>query len=475
VTTGVRSGVKSGIFLKLLLGAVAVIAVATLTVDVAIRRAWERSLRAEIEHALTEKTQLVALRIHGADNPHLRELATEAARAANARVTVIQRDGTVLADTEADPARMENHAARPEFASALAGRIGTDTRTSHTVSIEFLYVAAPIDGGAVRLAYPLAAVQRSTAQVRVTLLSASLIALLISGLLAAVVASRLSARLQRMSDFAERIAAGDLAARIDESSADEIGHLANALDRTARQLEATLAEAERVEKTRRDFIANVSHELRTPLTSITGYAETLLDSELPAASRREFVEAIHRNAARMARLTEDLLALAHVESGEQRLELEPVPPQEALREVVSALRERAATAGVTLELADGNAPAVNADRHALQQVLENLINNALRYAAEGKRVVVGATAGGDAVEFYVRDFGPGIAARHLARVFERFYRADKDRSRETGGTGLGLAIVKHLVLNQGGTVRAESTVREGTTFYFTLPIAQSPN
>jgi two-component system phosphate regulon sensor histidine kinase PhoR len=267
-----------------------------------------------------------------------------------------------------------------------------------------------------------------------------------------------------------------------------------------------LTETERVEKTRRDFIANVSHELRTPLTSIQGYSETLLDlSSENNDSHREFLEIIRKNAARMARLTEDLLTLARVESGETRFETEPVPPIELLHDAEESFREIARSQEVELQIvgeqniggqnmgepdadqetenARTNAanttveslPSVRADREAIHQVFSNLIDNAMKYGRSGARILLGARPAKRGiefgVEFYVQDFGAGIASEHLPRLFERFYRVDKARSRESGGTGLGLAIAKHIVLAHGGSIRAESELGHGSTFLFTLPTA----
>jgi two-component system phosphate regulon sensor histidine kinase PhoR len=163
-----------------------------------------------------------------------------------------------------------------------------------------------------------------------------------------------------------------------------------------------------------------------------------------------------------------------VESGEQKLEMESVPARELLEDALDAFGEEAKAGGVDLAVADWSDQAVEVDRDALQQVFGNLIANALKYAASGGRIQLGARSADGGVEFYVRDFGPGIASEHVPRLFERFYRVDKARSREGGGTGLGLAIVKHIVLNHGGTVRAESELGHGSTFLFTLPQAARP-
>jgi two-component system phosphate regulon sensor histidine kinase PhoR len=233
-----------------------------------------------------------------------------------------------------------------------------------------------------------------------------------------------------------------------------------------------LTETERVEKTRRDFIANVSHELRTPLTSIQGYTETLLDSATDNGHVREFLEIVRKNAARMSRLTEDLLTLARVESGEQRFDVQPTTPAELLDDAVESFREIARAQGIELTIEEVVVTPVNADREAIHQVFSNLIENAMKYGGSGGRIVLGARASNQGVEFYVRDFGPGIASEHLPRLFERFYRVDKARSRESGGTGLGLAIAKHIMLAHSGAIRAESELNHGSTFLFTVPAAR---
>jgi two-component system phosphate regulon sensor histidine kinase PhoR len=235
-----------------------------------------------------------------------------------------------------------------------------------------------------------------------------------------------------------------------------------------------VTEIERAEKTRRDFVANVSHELRTPLTSISGYVETLLEDtlELPAHAR-EFMNIILRNATRMNRLTEDLLALASVESGDYKVRPRPVAASVLVRDAIDSLTGMVLDSDVTLTASHLTSAAVLADEDALTQVFGNLIENAMKYGKGGKSVLVGARELDGFVEFSVQDFGPGIAYEHLHRIFERFYRVDKARSRESGGTGLGLAIAKHIVLAHGGDIRVESELGSGSTFLFTLPLAAS--
>ena len=571
---------KSRIFLKLYFAALLVIVACTLTMAVLVRHAWVGMLRGEIETSLRQKTLMFAFRVAEAPAASLPQIARQAAAAADARVTVIDSSGKVLADSEANPDAMENHVTRPEFIAALHGQVGSSTRLSHTIGVELLYVAAPVPGGAVRLAYPLAAIREANRHIGRDLLEAALVAALIAMLLAIVATYSISRRLVRITDFAERIAAGDLSARIQEEASDEIAHVAAALDKTARKLEdgfralensrqtleallnsmqeaviavaqdgrvlwanqrmerllpgglrlgaplvqslrdpeiltavqsalgrreVTVAnaakifsgrifnvtaapmpgggavavlhdqtEVERVEKTRRDFIANVSHELRTPLTSIQGYSETLLDNPDLGEGVRDFLEIVRKNAMRMARLTEDLLVLARVESGEQKLNLQPATPRELLEDAVETFKDRAASRGIELSLMNTATSAVAVDRDAIHQVLSNLIDNALKYGDGGGKVLVGACEAEEGVQFYVRDFGSGISSEHLPRLFERFYRVDKARSHESGGTGLGLAIAKHVVRAHSGTIHVESELNHGSTFYFTLPRQPAP-
>ncbi|MFZ1086270.1 MAG: ATP-binding protein [Terracidiphilus sp.] len=236
-----------------------------------------------------------------------------------------------------------------------------------------------------------------------------------------------------------------------------------------------ITRVEAAETTRREFIANVSHELRTPLTSIQGYVETLMEEPRPNdKTADEFLGIILKNATRMNRITEDLLALAGVESPDYKLKLQPARASALVQDAIDTLGGIVVDSGVVLESTGAPDATVMADPDAMNQVFGNLVENALKYGKTGRRILVGARLleleGRAEVEFCVRDFGPGIASEHLNRIFERFYRVDKARSREAGGTGLGLAIVKHIVLAHGGRIWAESTLGQGAAFHFTLPV-----
>jgi len=235
-----------------------------------------------------------------------------------------------------------------------------------------------------------------------------------------------------------------------------------------------LTRLKQLERTREEFVANVSHELRTPLSHIKGYVETLLDGakDDPEVSSR-FLETIARNADRLRLLIEDLLTISELESGRVTLTLQSVSLHPLVQKVLDDFKARAKGKNVTLSN-DVPELSARADSTRLEQVLSNLVDNAIKYGCAEGHVTVAAGLGEDEkVEISVKDDGPGLPPEALERVFERFYRVDKARSREQGGTGLGLSIVKHIVQGHGGRVWAKSEPGDGATFFFTLPVAAS--
>lgn len=234
-----------------------------------------------------------------------------------------------------------------------------------------------------------------------------------------------------------------------------------------------LTRLRQLESVRQEFVANVSHELRTPLSLIKSAAETLLDGgKDDAVALVRFLQIIDKHANRLTLLIDDLLMLSTLDSGTMRLHLQPVSLRTAVQEVTDDLKGRASTRGVTLENAIPTGLIAQADPDRLRQVLSNLLDNSIKYGRlEGRAVVSARMIDPRRLEITVRDDGPGIPAEACARIFERFYRGDKARSREQGGTGLGLAIVKHVVQAHGGEVRVESELGKGAAFIFTLPTA----
>jgi two-component system phosphate regulon sensor histidine kinase PhoR len=234
-----------------------------------------------------------------------------------------------------------------------------------------------------------------------------------------------------------------------------------------------LTRLKQLERTREEFVANVSHELRTPLSLIKGYTETLLDGakDNPEVAAR-FLQTIQRNSERLQFLIEDLLTISELESGRLKMNLQELHLHPLVDKVLEDFKAQASMKHVTLA---NDAPNVvmQGDSDRLQQVLGNLVGNAIKYGRASGNVRVGARRVDDSIEVWVRDDGPGIPGDALERVFERFFRVDKARSREQGGTGLGLSIVKHIIQSHGGKVWAESEAGKGATFYFTLPAEQN--
>ncbi|MGZ5095973.1 MAG: ATP-binding protein [Burkholderiales bacterium] len=234
-----------------------------------------------------------------------------------------------------------------------------------------------------------------------------------------------------------------------------------------------VTELRKLEAVRRDFVANASHELRSPLTTVRAAAETLRTVDNDAKATARFIELIQRNSERLANLIDDLLELSRIESRDLKLQLEALDLSAVVERTLAQHAHRAQLKRITLRHEAGGTPVVRADRRALDHVLGNLIDNALKYCPEGAAVRVAAAAENGKVRVSVADTGPGIPSEHVQRVFERFYRVDAGRSRELGGTGLGLSIVKHLVEAMGGTVTVDSRVGSGSTFSFTLYSATS--
>jgi two-component system, OmpR family, phosphate regulon sensor histidine kinase PhoR len=470
--------VTGRIFLKLIAGVVCLLLLAAISVDYFATEVTKNKYIQNLTQQLTEKARALALVL--GDSSAVNEWTARALeRAAGGRITVVLADGKVVADSEANAAEMENHRTRPELARALRGETWWDIRRSATIGVSFLYVAVPIRGGALRIAVPLAEIDRQIAQLRWKILASTALAFLPALAVAAFLARFLSRRFSAISGYAAELARGNFRARLPEGDSSEFGQLAATLNETAahlqqavEQLESEHAELEKVERVRKDFVTNVSHELRTPLASIQGYTETLLDGAIndPKHNLR-FLEIIRHNAERLTRITEDLLTLSRVEQKRQKFEFDAHPVTMLIADAIDLMAPIAEKNHIRLEIEPSPDDAlVRCDSEAVSQILSNLLDNAIKYTHAGGRIYVGARQDGEHVEFHVRDTGIGIPAEDLPRLFERFYRVDKARSREMGGTGLGLSIVKHLVAAQEGVARVESRVGEGSTFFFTLPL-----
>jgi two-component system phosphate regulon sensor histidine kinase PhoR len=441
------------IFAKLILAILGVLLVALLAADLLTTRVAERSYYFSLTDDLAARLRLMALLIDERRFPLDKGGFASAARAAGGRLTLVSPRGEVLLDSEANPSEMENHAARPEIQQAMGGRVGSSIRQSPTLGMAFLYVSTPVRDGVLRIAVPDVDVRRRVVAVRRQMLAAFCLAFLPGLVLAALLARYVAGRLEALGRQLN-----DTGAKLEASIQD---------------LETKRMELEKQERARKDFLINVSHELRTPLASIQGYTETLLDGALEDSRNNvTFLQIIRQNSERLARLIADLLALSSLEMKTQRFQFAPYRVNRLLADGVDLVRPLAKKKNIQLLLEPATEQAeVFCDLEAARQILSNLLDNAVKYTPEGGEIRLGAAPASDGfVEFFVRDTGIGIPPDDLPRLFERFYRADKARSRELGGTGLGLSIVKHLVRAQGGDVRVSSRLREGSVFYFTLPV-----
>ncbi len=466
------------IFLKLIAAVLLIMVVALSAVDFLASRMAEQAYIDTLTREMTGKARMLDVIGERALAQATGKDMGQLAKAAGGRITFIAQDGAVINDSEADPTRMENHGHRAEVAEALSGRRGVSIRKSPTLGTDFLYVAIPVGRGALRLAMPLDQVQTRIAEIRVRLLLYTGLAFLPAILLAALFARSISAKMGAIIDYASTLATSNFKARLPGMGSDELGTLGRQLNETGEklqgmfeQLEHEHAEMEKLERIRKDFVINVSHELRTPLASIQGYTETLLDGALNDQDNNiRFLNIIRQNAERLGRLTADLLTISRIELRTQQFQLASYRVKDLMTDCVESLRPLAERKqiGLLLDVEDDK-EEVFCDSEAVHQIMSNLVDNAIKYTPEGGTVRVGVRRKGSSIEIAVTDTGMGIPAEDLPRLFERFYRVDKARSREMGGTGLGLAIVKHLVKAQAGDVRVESEPGKGSTFTIILP------
>ena len=537
------------------------------------------------EHVLT----LLA----GNDLDALQAFCVNAGKSSGTRITVTTPDGKVLADSDQDPSRMENHGDRPEIIAALADHPTPSLRFSHTLQEKMMYVAIPLfDGnktrGVLRTAIPVTFIDSALRKIFLKIVWGCLLVALLVALVAWFISQRISRPLEEMRLGAERFANGAFTTKLREEGAEEVASLARAMNAMAAQLDSriktiaqqhsqlqavfssmvegvitvdteerildinqagarllhispekirgksalvavrnlalqrfisqTLASAKpiegeidltdregqekyfyahgtrfqdasdltsgaiivindvtnlkRLENMRRDFVANVSHELKTPITSIEGFAETLLDGALDSPEdARRFVEIIAKQSKRLHAIIEDLLALSRLEQENEQTELVLTEEKviKPLRRAIETCGLKAAEKKIGIELVADDDLTANLNGPLLEQAVTNLIVNAIKYSDEGGKVLVRAEQrDGETIAIEVQDFGAGVAAQHLPRLFERFYRSDAARNRKVGGTGLGLAIVKHIVQAHGGEVGVISEVGKGTTFTILL-------
>src|SRR2546422_381800 len=494
---------RSPIFRKLLGNAFLLIATCLVVLDFYLTRYLARRQVETLFRSLGVEAQILAGELGSIPRGRIEGWSSDAGARAQTRVTVIDPRGVVLADSQHDPETMENHANRPEIRQAYAGKVGTSIRHSVTLNRNLCYLAMPVSYGGqpgyvLRLAVPIEDLDAEIARVRWRIVEASMAAALVGLGIAYLFSRSFTKRISRLRRFAE----GLVESRPSESPLlagdDELGALGRSLNQTAAELRKLLdrlsvesarreapsgpgalailhdiTDLERLERVRKDFVANVSHELRTPLTAIRGYAETLLEGALEDKhNNRRFVEIIKAHAIRLSNIASDLLVLSELESGRPPAEPERVSVRAAVLSALRTVESEARVREVTLVAGRLDDAEVKGDKVRLEQALVNLLDNAVKFNRPGGKVSVetSRTTDGQA-RIAIVDTGIGIPSGDLSRIFERFYRVDKARSREVGGTGLGLSIVKHVVDRMGGKIDVESALGRGSTFTMRLPLA----
>ena len=392
------------------------------------------------------------------------------------RITVVDANGTVLGDSEKNPAEMDNHGDRLEIVEAIRTGFGQSTRFSDTLNYNMRYVAVRVSRdddvlGVVRFALPLSQVQLERRTIYSVVLCGAAAAVAIALTVAYFVSRSITLPIRQMKETAEQIARGNFSRRVRIKSGDELGELADSLNAMVDELQQKIEDLRRMDRVRTDFVANVSHELKTPLTLIKGYAETLQGEAIgDRAKAGRFVSIIKEHADRLGNIVDDLLSLSELESSKDRIDRTPFDLKKLVGDVTLGFGHALASKKLTLTVnSQGNDLTINADRNKIEQVLVNLIDNAVKYTPESGRIEVSVVGLDRQIRIVARDTGIGIAKEHLDRIFERFYRADKARSRELGGTGLGLSIAKHIILAHKGEIAVDSTPNRGTTVTVTLP------
>ena len=365
-----------------------------------------------------------------------------------------------------------------EITANIVKALQGETSYKGSSGTDFMDVAVPIvsESGAGRFVVYIIdnkqTAQDLNAEIFTLILEAVLIGFAISVVLSVILSGTMLSPIRGMTAAASAMAGGDFSAKIAVESGDEIGVLSDTFNDMGSQLENTLEQLKTAEKLRRDFVANVSHELRTPITSIRSYAETLeATPDLPKETEKEFLNVIINESDRMTKIVQDLLELSRFDSGHLQLELDSVSIERSLRDVYAAIALEAKKRGHTFNLElEWRMPKIKGDKSRIEQVLMNIISNAVKYTPDGGLIdIFGGTKKGR-VWVSVSDNGVGIPQEDISHVFDRFYRVDKARSRESGGTGLGLSIAKEIVSRHGGEIVIKSEPGRGTEVTIYLPI-----
>lgn len=406
------------------------------------------------------------------------------AASARLRLTLISPAGSVLFESDLSHSRLseiENHSDRDEIRIASKSGTGTSVRHSRTLNTDMLYFARRLDlpfpeksgyedAKFIRLSVSLTSVSDVMNEIHNKIIIIGSILLLFVLALALGLSTQLSKPIETMASYAEQISRGNYEVRLPLPRTKELRKLAETINGTLQKVEQDIIQLKKLERVRSEFLGNVSHELRTPIFTIQGLIETLLGGAVDDKTvNRDFLDRALQNTQRLNTLLTDLIEISRIESGEMKMSFRYFPINELLEQVRSEMEYAAEQKSIEISIqTKDKSPEVYGDRERLKQVFINLVDNSIKYSRSGSKVTLECDDLEDKVLLSVRDNGPGIAGEHIPRIFERFYRVDKERSRDEGGTGLGLAIVKHIVEAHGCRVDVRSELGRGTTFSFAL-------
>jgi len=406
------------------------------------------------------------------------------ASAAQMRITLVDSSGVVVYDSSVPDSllqTLENHAERPEIIEARQIGTGVDVRSSRSIHHDLVYVARKValigsSAGAfpklqfVRISVELTEVQRVMYEIRFKIVIASIVIVVVVLIVSQIVSRRLTKPLTEIAGMVNEIKAGNLDQKLPVRSSDEIGRLAGLINEMTDKLKADIEQLKKLERVRTEFLGNVSHELRTPIFSLKGFLETLLEGALDdPAVNKAFIEKAYHHANRLDNLLSDLIEISRIESGDMKMSFRYFDCVSILKSLITDFSDSAAKKKQKLIVdTPEHEVLVLGDKERIRQALGNIVDNAIKYSPDGSTADVRLTESERSVMISVSDTGQGIEAVHLPRIFERFYRVDKTRSREVGGTGLGLAIAKHIVEAHGSKISVVSELGKGTTFSFEL-------
>ena len=405
-------------------------------------------------------------------------------QSAKLRLTLIDKEGTVCFESELPYNQLttiENHLQRPEVQQALREEIGTSIRHSTTLNTDMLYLAKTISSPfslqsgfsnvkILRVGVPLTQIQEVKSDIRYKILITGAIVLAFIIGITYFTSSRFSKPLKTMAIFADKIRSGDLKSRIPVPSTSEFKQLAETLNSMLDKLEKDIKQLKKLEHVRSEFLGNVSHELRTPIFAIQGMLETLLGGAIEDKTvNREFIKRALHNTQRLNTLLSDLIEISRIETGEMKMSFRYFNLFDFLTPIINDMQSLASQKNILINFEpEGENIEVYGDPDRIKQVVINLIDNAIKYNKPNGFVKISYKTIDTKVKITIEDSGIGISEEHLPRIFERFYRVDKERSRESGGTGLGLAIVKHIIEAHGSKVDVQSEVDKGSVFSFSL-------